>query len=206
VLVANAERYYRAMYDGGDESWNLRDRHMFDTLEALLDFHGAGSKAIVWAHNSHLGDARATEMGVRGQLNLGQLCRERFGDAAYLIGLGTDRGTVAAADDWDGEMRVMRVRPSHPESYERLCHDSGVAGFVLPLREPERAELRVELRTPRLERAIGVVYRPDTELQSHYFHASLPFQFDAWIWLDETRAVHPVAWRDVRALEASAPL
>lgn len=203
TLVANAERYYRAMYYGGDESWNLRDRHMFETLEALLAFHGAGSKAVVWEHNSHLGDARATEMGVRGQINVGQLCRERFADAAYLIGFGTDHGTVAAAHDWDGDMNVMRVEPSHPESYEHLCHASGVPAFVLPLRDPVREDVRDELRAPRLERAIGVVYRPETELQSHYFHASLPFQFDAWIWLDETRAVHPVAWRDVLALEGA---
>lgn len=206
TLVANAERYYRAMYYGGDESWNLRDRHMFDTLEALLAFHGPGAKAVVWEHNSHLGDARATEMGVRGQINVGQLCRERFADAAYLIGFGTDHGTVAAAHDWDGDMRVMTVRPAHPESYERLCHATGVPAFVLPLRDPASEDLRTELRAPRLERAIGVVYRPATELQSHYFQASLPLQFDAWIWLDETCAVHPVAWRDLLALEASGPL
>ena len=206
TLVANAERYYRAMYYGGDESWNLRDRHMFETLEALLSFHGPGAKAVVWEHNSHLGDARATEMGVRGQINVGQLCRERFADAAYLVGFGTDHGTVAAAHDWDGDMRVMSVRPAHPESYEFLCHASGLPGFLLALRDPVRDDVRSELRTPRLERAIGVVYRPETELQSHYFHAALPFQFDAWIWLDETRAVQPVAWRDVLALEAGGAL
>ena len=203
TLVANAERYYRAMYYGGDESWNLRDHHMFDTLEALLAFHGPDAKAVVWEHNSHLGDARATEMGVRGQINVGQLCRERFADDAWLIGFGTDHGTVAAAHDWDGEMSVMRVRPSHPESYEHVCHASGVPAFLLPLRDPEREEVRDELRAPRLERAIGVVYRPETELQSHYFHASLPLQFDAWIWLDETRAVRPVTWHDVLALEGA---
>jgi len=205
TLVADAEHYYRAMYYGGDESWNLRDRHMFETLEALLAFHGPGAKAVVWEHNSHLGDARATEMGVRGQLNVGQLCRERFGDEAFLVGFGTDHGTVAAAHDWDGAMNVMQVRPAHPESYERLCHDSAVPAFVLQLREPEREDVRIELQTPRLERAIGVVYRPDTELQSHYFHASLPHQFDAWIWLDETHAVHPVSWREVLALEGAQP-
>ncbi|MEW6268717.1 MAG: protein-L-isoaspartate(D-aspartate) O-methyltransferase [Thermodesulfobacteriota bacterium] len=201
TLVANAERYYRAMYYGGDESWNLRDGHMFDTLEALLELHGPASKAVVWEHNSHVGDARATEMGVRGQLNVGQLCRERFGAAAFLIGFGTDHGTVAAAHDWDGSMEVMRVRPAHPESYERLCHDSTLPAFVLQLREPERAEVRGELIAPRLERAIGVVYRPETELQSHYFHASLPLQFDAWIWFDETHAVHPVTGDELRILE-----
>lgn len=205
ALVANAERYYRAMYFGGDESWNERDRHMFETLEALLDFHGPQAKAVVWAHNSHLGDARATEMGVHGQLNLGQLCRERFGEAAHLIGFGTDHGTVAAARAWDGPMEVMRVRPAHPESYEHLCHESGVAAFFLPLREPERMEVREELLAPRLERAIGVVYRPESELASHYFHASLPVQFDAWIWFDETTAVHPVSEADAGRLEGAHP-
>jgi protein-L-isoaspartate(D-aspartate) O-methyltransferase len=192
-LIADAERYYRAMYYGSNESWNLRDRHMFDTLVALLDFHGPAAKAVVWEHNSHLGDASATEMGMRGQLNVGQLCRERFQASAYLIGFGTDHGTVAAADDWDGPMRVKSVRPSHPESYERLCHEAAVPAFFLHLREPARAELRYELEPARLERAIGVVYRPETEIQSHYFHASLPHQFDEYVWIDETRAVQPVA-------------
>ena len=141
-LVADAERYYRAMYYGASESWNQRDRHMFDTLERLLAFHGPSSKAVVWAHNSHLGDARATEMSARGELNLGQLCRQRFGDAAFLVGFGTDHGTVAAAHDWDGPMRIMNLRPAHPESYERLCHDSGVRAFLLHLREPSREEVR----------------------------------------------------------------
>ena len=135
-LVADAERYYRAMYYGASESWNQRDRHMFETLERLLAFHGPASKAVVWAHNSHLGDARATEMSARGELNLGQLCRQRFGDAASLVGFGTDHGTVAAAHDWDRPMRVMTLRPAHPESYERLCHESGVRAFLLHLREP----------------------------------------------------------------------
>ncbi|HEY8514083.1 MAG TPA: protein-L-isoaspartate(D-aspartate) O-methyltransferase [Candidatus Binatia bacterium] len=204
ALVASAERYYRVMYYGGDESWNLRDRHMFDTLLALLDFHGPESKAVVWAHNSHVGDARATEMGVRGQLDVGQLCRERFGRAAFLVGFGTDHGTVAAAHDWDAPMEVMRVRHAHAESYERICHQSGVPAFILQLREPEREELRGELVPPRLERAIGVIYRPETELQSHYFHASLPLQFDAWIWFDESHTVLPVTAQDMRVLEQLA--
>jgi protein-L-isoaspartate(D-aspartate) O-methyltransferase len=204
-LVADAERYYRTMYYGSNASWNLRDQHMFETLEALLDFYGPGSKAVLWEHNSHLGDARATEMGQRGQLNVGELCREKFGDAAFLIGFGTDRGTVAAADAWGGPMRVMQVRPSHADSYERICHDAAVSAFFLHLRQPEREELRYELEPPRLERAIGVVYRPDTELQSHYFHASLPRQFDEYIWVDETRAVRPVTEADARALPAGHP-
>jgi protein-L-isoaspartate(D-aspartate) O-methyltransferase len=185
-VAANAERYYRAMYVGGAESWNLRDTHMFETLEALLAFHGPGSKAAVWAHNSHLGDASATAMARRGELNLGQLVRERFGDDAYAIGFGTDRGTVAAATDWDGPMEIKDVRPSHPDSYERLCHASGIASFMLPT----GGGLREELLDPRLERAIGVIYRPETELLSHYFEAILPDQFDEWIWFDESSAVH----------------
>ncbi|HEV7441000.1 MAG TPA: protein-L-isoaspartate(D-aspartate) O-methyltransferase, partial [Steroidobacteraceae bacterium] len=160
-LVAAAERYYRIMYYGGAESWNLRDTHMFETLENVLEARGPRTKAVVWAHNSHIGDARYTEMGtVRAELNVGQLCRERFGDEAALIGFGTHTGTVAAADDWDGDMKVKRVRPSHRDSYERLCHDCGVPRFLL---DPTGDEaLRNGLVEPRLERFIGVIYLPET--------------------------------------------
>ena len=192
-VVAGAEAYYRTMYYGSAASWNLRDAHMFDTLLALLDHHGPDSRAIVWEHNSHIGDARATEMSARGELNVGELCRERFGSAAYAVGFGTDRGTVAAASHWDGPMQVQRVRPARADSYERLCHDSTVRAFALHLRDPRRRELRDELVDPRLERAIGVVYRPETERASHYFHASLPVQFDEFVWFDQTRAVTPLA-------------
>jgi len=188
-LVANAERYYRAMYAGRVDSWNLRDRHMFDTLDMLLRFHGPEARAVVWEHNSHVGNAAATEMGARGEFNVGQLCRERFGTEAFLLGFGTDHGTVAAAHDWDAPMQVMAVRPSHAESYERLFHEASVPALLLPLGLGARPEVREELRTPRLERAIGVVYRPETELQSHYFQAVLPIQFDEYVWFDETRAV-----------------
>ncbi len=204
-VVADAEAYYRVMYYGGPASWNLRDRHMFTTLESLLRFHGPRAKAVLWEHNSHVGDAAATEMGVRGELNVGHLCRQAFGTGAYLVGFGTHRGTVAAAEAWDGSMRVMTVRASHPESYEHLCHDSGLPAFLLPLREPSRPEVREELLVQRLERAIGVIYRPDTELASHYFHAVLPHQFDEWIWLDETHAVHPLADAQTRALPPAHP-
>jgi len=180
------------MYYGAAASWNLRDTHMFDTLSALLAFHGPNSRGIVWEHNSHIGNARATEMSARGELNVGQLCRTTFGRGVYAIGFGTDRGTVAAASNWDAPMQRMRVRPAHPGSYERLCHDSDLPAFMLHLREPRRRELRDELLSPRLERAIGVVYRPETELESHYFHASLPLQFDEFVWFDETRAVEPL--------------
>ena len=192
-LVAAAESYYRIMYYGSADSWNLRDQHMFDTLERLVEFHGTGSKAVIWAHNSHVGDAAATEMSARGEHNIGQLCRARFADSAYIIGFGTDHGTVAAASDWDGPMEIKRVRPSHEASYERLCHDSGVRAFMLHLKEPVRKAVRDELSATRLERAIGVIYRPDSELQSHYFQACLPRQFDEYAWFDETRAVAPLA-------------
>lgn len=189
-LVAAAEEYYRVMYYGGPASWNLRDQHMFDTLERLLEFRGPDAKAVVWAHNSHVGDARATEMGAaRGEHNIGQLCRQGFGDAAFSVGFGTHAGTVAAATDWGGPMQIKTVRPSHPTSYERLFHDAGVAAFLLALRHPVRDAVREELAAPRLERAIGVIYRPETELQSHYFQAALPWQFDAYVWFDETHAV-----------------
>jgi erythromycin esterase-like protein len=192
-LVTAAERYYRIMYHGGAESWNLRDRHMFETLEHVLDARGPDAKAIVWAHNSHIGDARFTEMGRdRDELNIGQLCRERFGDEAALIGFGTHTGTVAAANDWDGDMEVMRVRPSHPDSYERLCHDAGLPRFLLDLREGQHEDLRTRLIPPRIERFIGVIYRPETELLSHYAEASLPGQLDAYVWFDETEAVTPL--------------
>jgi erythromycin esterase-like protein len=192
-LVTAAEQYYRVMYYGSRESWNLRDQHMFDTLEQLLAARGPEARAVVWAHNSHIGNAAATDMGVvRGQHNIGQLCRERFLDEAVLIGFGTDRGTVAAASDWNGPMEIKRVRPSHRDSYERLCRDSGEPRFMLDLRPDHHKDLRYELLDPRLERAIGVIYRPETELASHYFDASLPQQFDAYLWFDETRAVTPL--------------
>jgi len=192
-LVAAAERYYRVMYYGGAESWNLRDTHMFETLEHLLEARGPQSKAIVWAHNSHIGDARYTEMGqARDELNIGQLCRQRFGDDAALVGFGTHAGTVAAATDWDGDMEIKQVRPSRHDSIERLCHDSGVPRFLLDLREGHHDALRRRLAKPRLERFIGVIYRPDTELQSHYAAVVLPMQFDAWVWFDRTGAVTPL--------------
>jgi protein-L-isoaspartate(D-aspartate) O-methyltransferase len=191
-VVAGAERYYKVMYYGGRESWNLRDQHMFDTLLSLLHYHGDGSKAVVWAHNSHVGDAAATEMGSRGEHNIGRLCRQRFGNAVYSVGFGTDHGTVIAADDWDHPPKVMTVRPARGDSYEGAAHASGIPSFLLPLREPRSAELRERLLAPRLERAIGVVYRPQTELASHYFEAYLPAQFDEWVWLDETRALAPL--------------
>lgn len=191
-LVANAERYYRVMYYGSVASWNLRDKHMFDTLVQLLEERDTEARVVVWEHNSHVGDATATEMGARGEHNVGSLCRAAFGPDAYLVGFGTDRGIVAAASDWGEPMEFKEVRPAHRDSYERLCHDAGIAAFTLALRDPRRAELRAELESPRLERAIGVIYRPESEMQSHYFQASLPRQFDEYIWFDRTNAVVPL--------------
>ncbi len=191
-VVASAEHYYRAMYYRSAESWNLRDTHMFDTLRSLLAFYGPDSRGIVWEHNSHVGNAAATEMGARGELNVGQLSRATFGDDAYIVGFGTDHGTVAAASNWDEPMQRMRVRPAHPESYEHIFHRSGVTAFSLHLRNPRRPAVRGELLVPRLERAIGVIYRPETERASHYFEATLPEQFDELIWFDETNAVQPL--------------
>lgn len=190
-VVRNAEQYYRIMYYGGRKSWNLRDQHMFDTLKLLLEFRGPEAKAVVWAHNSHLGDASATEMATRGEHNIGQLCRRHFKDAMYNVGFGTHTGVVAAASDWGGPLEFKPIRPSHPDSYERLCHESGVSAFLLPLRTCEPT-LQAQLRPPRLERAIGVIYRPETELHSHYFQASLPRQFDEYIWFNDTNPVSPL--------------
>lgn len=192
-LVASAERYYRTMYYGGAESWNLRDTHMFETLCQLLDAR-PGARAVVWAHNSHIGDARQTETGRRrGELNIGQLRRERFGDDCALVGFGTHAGEVAAADDWGDAMAVMQVRPSRAGSVERLLHDTGIARGLLDL---ERARhdpaLRDVLGAERLERFIGVIYRPATELQSHYAGVSLLGQFDGYVWSDRTSAVTPL--------------
>jgi protein-L-isoaspartate(D-aspartate) O-methyltransferase len=201
-LVRNAEQYYRVMYRGSRESWNLRDSHMFETLQTLRSFYGPGSRAVVWEHNSHIGDARATEMGARGEHNVGQLCRQEYGDGAYLVGFGTHTGTVAAASSWDGPMEVKEVRPSHEESYERLSFDTGYDSFVLPLAD---SELREGLEEPRLERAIGVIYRPETELASHYFQAVLPRQFNEWIFLGRTTAVAPLETADLEAVPETYP-
>ncbi len=203
-LVKNAEHYYRIMYRASHESWNFRDQHMFDTLQSLLEFHGTSSKAIIWAHNSHVGNAEATEMSSRGEINVGYLCRKHFGQSAYLIGFGTHHGTVAAASNWGAPMEIKKVRPSHPRSYERVFHDSEVSGLILPLRYGEQQTIK-DLMPPRLERAIGVIYRPETELQSHYFSASLPAQFDEYVWFDETQAVSPLGPESGEGLPETFP-
>jgi erythromycin esterase-like protein len=187
-LVLNAERYYRSMFAGRVSSWNLRDRHMAETIEALAQ-HVRDAKIVVWEHNSHLGDARATQMGREGELNVGQLIRQKHGDDARLIGFTTFHGTVTAASEWDGPAEHKRVRPGLPGSYEALLHGAGIADFLLPLRGNAAARA---LEEERLERAIGVIYMPATERISHYFEASLARQFDAVIHIDETRAVEPL--------------
>jgi erythromycin esterase-like protein len=191
-LVANAETYYKAMFGGRAASWNIRDRHMMETLEALLaggHAPGARPRAVVWAHNSHLGDARATQMAAAGELNLGQLVREQLGDRSWLVGFTTHTGTVTAARNWDDPAERRQVRPSMPGSYERLFHDAEIDRFILLLHERGLGEA---LWTERLERAIGVIYAPETERYSHYFRARLPRQFDAVIHVDETTALQPL--------------
>jgi erythromycin esterase-like protein len=191
-LVRNAEEYYRAMFGGRVESWNLRDTHMVETLDALLAHVRqtvGDARAVIWAHNSHLGDARATYMGEIGELNLGQLVRQEHGAHAFLVGFTTHVGTVTAASNWDEPAQRKRVRPSIAGSYERLFHETGVDRFLLLLREDP---LREALRDERLERAIGVIYRPESERLSHYFRARLSEQFDAVIHVDQTSALEPL--------------
>jgi erythromycin esterase-like protein len=197
-LVRNAERYYRALFLGQAQSWNVRDRHMTETLESLalhLDAQGtrsptAPAKLVVWAHNSHLGDARATEMSQHGEVNVGQLVRVRNPLSTKLIGFTTYAGTVTAASDWGRSAERKTVRPALEESYEALFHEVGYRRFLLDL--THATEARRVLMEPRLERAIGVIYRPETERVSHYFHAVLPRQFDAVLHYDTTRAVEPM--------------
>ncbi len=192
-LVKNAEEYYRAMFRGTVPSWNLRDRHMAETLESLVRHfarQGQAAKVVVWAHNSHLGDARATEMGERGELNVGQLVRERYGSSAMLVGFSTYSGSVTAASNWDAPAERKQVRPALPDSYEALFHEVGIPGLQMSL--SESSPVATALHEPRLERAIGVIYRPETERQSHYFFARMALQFDALLHFDQTRAVEPL--------------
>lgn len=200
-LVKNAEEYYRQMFRGRVSSWNLRDSHMTETLAALAahqENQGQSAKIVVWAHNSHLGDARATDMSRgRGEWNVGQLVREKYGKAdVRLIGFTTFEGTVTAATNWDEPAQLKRVRQGLNNSYERLLHQVDIPSFFLNLRDEETREI---LRRPMLERAIGVIYRPETERVSHYFEASLSEQFDGVIHFDQTRALEPLdkvpSWR-----------
>lgn len=191
-VVARAQEYYREMFTDSASSWNLRDRHMMETLLELrehFDQHGEKMKVVVWAHNSHLGDARATQMSVRGELNLGQLVRQNFYGRCCSIGFTTNIGTVTAASRWGGQAERKNVRPAMNGSYEHLFSTVDLPAFILPLKAPELVAL---LNHQRLERAIGVLYLPETELTSHYFGARLPEQFDAIIHFQETQAVEPL--------------
>lgn len=192
-VVVAAEQYYRALYRGPAESWNQRDRHMFGTLQALLAHGRDHAKAVVWAHNSHIGNAAATAMGWRGEFNLGELCRMAHGQEAVLIGFGTDRGLVAAASDWGGPMEVKVIRPARSDSWEHAFRHAGFARSLTDWRSPARQMLAESLRHPLLQRAIGVVYRPESELLSHYFRAVISEQFDAYVWFEETRPVTPLS-------------
>ena len=198
-VVAGAERYYRAMLGGGRESWNIRDRHMDDTLARLLDHRGPGSKAVVWAHNTHVGDARATAMAAHGEVNIGQLARERHGeDQVVLVGFGSHRGTVVAGDSWGAPVRELPVPPARPGSLEDVLHAAapGRALFVLPRHD------RPDLLTDELgHRAIGVVYHPERDHRGNYVPTVLGDRYDAFLWFDETRALHPLRVRHVDALE-----
>jgi erythromycin esterase-like protein len=192
LLAKNAEEYYRSVFRGRHSSWNIRDTHMADTFDALMRFlgqcNGVKPRIAVWAHNSHLGDARATEMADRGELNLGQLLRSRYDGDAKSIGFTTYDGTVTAASDWDAPAERKVVRPALEGSIESLLHDVGIPQFVLHLQDEGLAGFA----TPLLERAIGVIYRPQTERQSHYFHARVTEQFDALIHVDRSTALVPL--------------
>jgi len=194
-VVKDSEKYYRSMFRGRVSSWNLRDTHMADTLDALIQ-HLRGRfttpKVVVWAHNSHVGDARATQMGEGGELTIGQLARERYPDQTRLIGFSTYSGSVTAASDWGAKAERKRVRPSLPNSYEELFHRVSPQNFLLRLSGAGNAETSALLEAQRLQRAIGVIYKPESERLSHYFQACLPRQFDAIIHLDRTRAVEPL--------------
>ncbi len=194
ALVKNAEEYYRSLYRGHQNSWNLRDKHMFETLEDLREHLsnrlGREARIVVWAHNSHIGNAGATEMRDRGEFNIGQLMKEYYLEESLLIGFSTCRGTVTAAPNWDEPEEFKKINDPWPGSYEEIFHHVGHKNFMIDLREQNEATDL--LREPRLQRAIGVVYRPESERQSHYFLSCLPQQFDFLIHYDETHAVKPL--------------
>ena len=190
-LIRNGEYFYRVKYRDANNTWNFRDNSMFETLLGILNHHGNQSRVIIWAHNSHLGDARATEMSEHNEINLGQRVREYFGSRAYLVGFGTHHGTVTAATEWGAPAKIMQLNPARKGSYEQLFHNVKADNFLLPLRYPLQAATREQLLPGRLQRGIGVAYYPDPESEKkyHYFRVSLPYQFDEYIWFDETRAV-----------------
>ena len=204
-IVVAAERYYRAMYRGAAESWNLRDRHMFGTLQALLAHRGDRAKAVVWAHNSHIGNASATAMGWRGEFNLGELCKLAHAEEAISIGFGTDRGKVAAAAEWGGDMEIKTIRPARADSWEFAFRHAGYARSLTDWFGPLHRALAKSLRQSLLQRAIGVVYRPESELLSHYFEAVLADQFDAYVWFEQTTAITPLGLEHPRGAPETYP-
>lgn len=192
-VVVSAEQYYRSMFNPHISSWNLRDTHMADTVDALVAHYQAQqrkAKIVIWAHNSHIGDARATQAGQQAEINIGQLMRERHGANAYLVGFTTYNGTVAAADDWDMPVKLKRVRNAIAGSYEHIFHEVGHEQFLLLLHDTHKR--LIDFERSYLERAIGVIYHPETELQSHYFQVRIEDQFNAVIHIDQTKAVQPV--------------
>jgi len=201
-VVAASEAYYRAMYEGSVASWNLRDTHMFETLKRVLEARGDGAKAVIWAHNGHIGDARATGMGAMGEVNLGQLAREEWGEGAVLIGFGTDRGTVTAATAWNGAPETLDVNTSLPGSWGALMREAGPDRFLLDLRKVQ-GPLAEALAAERIERYIGVLYMRQTELPSHYVASAIGQEYDAYIWLEETRAVEPVPLEEIKGCRRS---
>lgn len=191
-LVARAEEYYRAMFGRRVNTWNLRDQHMSDTLSSLYDHlrdQRGDAKIVVWEHNSHIGDARATDRAKQGEWNVGQLVRERYAEEAVLVGYSTHTGTVSAASDWGEAVERKRVRPALDGSYEKLLHETRLGDFMLIMNQDRVADV---LAPPMLERAIGVIYRPETERQSHYFRCRMAEQFDVVLHYDETRALEPL--------------
>jgi erythromycin esterase-like protein len=199
-VVVGSERYYRAMVRGGRESWNVRDRHMDETLDRLLTRYGPTARAVVWAHNTHIGDARATDMADAGMVNIGQLARERYGaDQVVLVGFGTHRGTVVAGDAWGAPMGLKALPPARPDSLEDVLHATAPpeALFVFPRGD------RPDLLTDELDhRAVGVVYQPDRERWGNYVRTVLGERYDAFFWFDETRGVRPL---HTRAVDVSEP-
>ena len=200
LVVRDAERYYRAMARGGSSSWNVRDRHMVETLERLMRHHGAGAKAIVWEHNTHIGDARYTDMADVGMVNVGQLVRERRGaEDVVLVGFGSHRGSVIAGREWGAPMERMPVPPAREGSWEDILHRIGEEDKLLVFAEAEEESRLLE---PRAHRAIGVVYDPAYERYGNYVPTVLPRRYDAFLYVDETQALHPL---HTRARESGEP-
>lgn len=193
-LIKNAENYYRKMFFGNVSTWNLRDEHMQETLiqidNYLSSLYGRPSKLIVWAHNSHIGDASATQQGKSGEINLGHLMRKKYLSETYLLGFMTYQGFVIAADQWGGPTKIKVVQQALENSYENWFHKLSIKNFLMLIKEQEKIETK--LPTHLLQRAIGVIYLPETERQNHYFYANLVNQYDALIYFDKTRAVKPL--------------